>query len=209
MKCNRFRDYELGKMDAEAFVHHSRECALCREEAALDARLMERVHELRDPVHAPHLWTRIEAGLQEEKKSRDLRRPHRAPVFWNLFFNPWFAAAAAIILVGVSLTLFFSLNEPTLSKGHLAKKALKRIESRENDYISAIEELEKNVRAKLTDMDFKMMALYRERLETIDTQIERCRRALELNPANAHIRRYMLAALQDKKMTLTQIRDYQ
>jgi hypothetical protein len=54
-----------------------------------------------------------------------------------------------------------------------------------------------------------MMALYRERLETIDAQIERCRRALELNPASAHIRRYMLAALQDKTLTLIQIRDYQ
>ncbi len=209
MKCHRFRDYELGKMDEEAFVHHSRECALCRDEGTLDAHLKERVHELRDPVHAPHLWTRIEAGLREEKRIGNLHKPHRSPLFRKLFFNPWFATAAAIILVGVSLMLFFSPNESIPSKGHLAKKVLKRIESKEHDYESAIEELEKKVRPKLANMDFEMMALYRERLETIDTQIERCRRALELNPASAHIRRYMLAALQDKKVTLIQIKDYQ
>jgi len=208
MKCNRFREYELGKMDKEAFANHSKECALCQEEAALDAQLKERVHELRNPVHAPHLWTRIEAELQEEKRTANLHKQRRFPPFRKLALNPWFATAMAIILAGVFLMLFFGPNETIPAKGHLAEKALKRVESREHDYISAIEELEKNVRPKLTDMDFEMMTLYRERLETIDTQIERCRRALELNPASAHIRRYMLAALQDKKLTLIQIRDY-
>jgi len=208
MKCNRFREYELGKMDEDAFADHSKECALCREELALDARLKERLKELRNPVHAPHLWTRIEAELQDEKRTENLHKQRRYPSFRTLALNPWFATAAAIILVGVFLMLFFSPNESIPAKGHLAEKVLKRIESKENDYISAIEELEKNVRPKLADMDFEMMALYRERLETIDTQIERCRRALELNPASAHIRRYMLAALQDKKLTLIQIRDY-
>ena len=209
MKCYRFRDYEMGKIDAEAFARHCRECAVCREEMALDARLTERAHELRDPVHAPHLWTRIEAGLRKEKERTEPRRPHLTPLIWNLFRKPGFAAAATLILVSVSLALIFSLRESAPSKGHLTQKALARIENREHAYISAIEELEKNVRPKLADMDFEMMTLYRERLETIDAQIVRCRSALELNPANAHIRRYMLAALQDKKTTLVQIQGYQ
>jgi hypothetical protein len=209
MKCKRFRQYELGKMDEETFVRHIRECAVCREEAVLDTRLEDKIHELREPVHAPRLWPRIEAGLQEEKRKESLGRPHRAPLNRKLFFNPWFATAAAIILIGVCLMLVFNRRELTPSKGHLARRVLKQIESREHDYISAIEELEKNVRPKLADMDFEMLALYRERLETIDAQIERCRRALEVNPASAHIRRYMLAALQDKKKTLIRIKGYQ
>jgi len=209
MKCNRFRDYELGKIDEDAFVHHIRECAPCREEAALDACLKERIHELRNPVHAPYLWTRIEAELQEEKRTGNQHIQRRFPPLRKLFLNPWFATAAAIILVGAFLMLFFRTNRSIPPKGHLAKRILKRVEINEHDYISAIKELEKKVRPKLADMDFEMMALYRERLETIDAQIERCRSALELNPASAHIRRYMLAALQDKKLTLIQIRDYQ
>ena len=54
-------------------------------------------------------------------------------------------------------------------------------------------------------MNVELMLLYRDRLETIDDQIEQCREALSENPANAHIRRYMLAALQDKKETLKEL----
>jgi len=53
-----------------------------------------------------------------------------------------------------------------------------------------------------------MMLLYREKLETIDAQIERCQEALAANPANAHIRRYLLAALQDKKAALADLLSY-
>jgi hypothetical protein len=53
-----------------------------------------------------------------------------------------------------------------------------------------------------------MMLLYRDKLETIDAQIERCKEALALNPASAHIRRYLLAALQDKKGTLAELLSY-
>ena len=58
---------------------------------------------------------------------------------------------------------------------------------------------------KFSQLDFELMLLYQDRLETIDSQIERCKDALENNPANAHIRRYLLAALQDKKEMLREI----
>ncbi len=48
------------------------------------------------------------------------------------------------------------------------------------------------------------MSLYRDKLAVIDGQIEKCQEALERNPGNAHIRRYFLAALQDKKQTLAE-----
>jgi len=43
-----------------------------------------------------------------------------------------------------------------------------------------------------------------DKLAVIDGQIEKCQEALERNPGNAHIRRYFLAALQDKKQTLAE-----
>jgi hypothetical protein len=51
-------------------------------------------------------------------------------------------------------------------------------------------------------MDIQMMSLYRDKLAVIDAQIGKCRDALDSNPGNAHIRRYLLAALQDKHQTL-------
>jgi hypothetical protein len=71
--------------------------------------------------------------------------------------------------------------------------------------MKAIEELEKQTIPRMASMNIELMLLYRDRLETIDDQIKRCREALSENPANTHIRRYMLAALQDKKETLMEL----
>ena len=54
-------------------------------------------------------------------------------------------------------------------------------------------------------MDAELALLYRDKIATIDTQIDRCLRALHGNPANTHIRRYLLLALRDKRETLEEI----
>ncbi len=115
-------------------------------------------------------------------------------------------AAAALVILG--LAAWFLVIRPSPSgagSGLMADAALARVENEEREYAAAIEELEAKASPKLAQMDFSLMALYRDRLETIDAQIERCREAIAQNPWNAHIRRYMLAALHDKKDTLGQI----
>ena len=57
----------------------------------------------------------------------------------------------------------------------------------------------------MADLNLDFVFLYRTRLETIDAQIVQCREALALNPANAHIRRYLIAALKEKKDTLAEV----
>ena len=79
------------------------------------------------------------------------------------------------------------------------------MEYTEQNYIDAIEQLEKEATPKMAGLDLDLMLLYRDKLETIDQQIEHCRVAIKNNPGNAHIRRYMLAALQDKEETLQEI----
>jgi len=49
------------------------------------------------------------------------------------------------------------------------------------------------------------MSLYRDKLAAIDAQIDKCREALDSNPGNAHIRQYLLAALQDKRQALADV----
>ena len=60
-------------------------------------------------------------------------------------------------------------------------------------------------RPQMDALDIERMFPYRERLDAIDVQIERCRNTLEKNPANAHVRRYFMAALQDKRATLAAV----
>jgi len=91
------------------------------------------------------------------------------------------------------------------SSGLLSESVLKEVEIRQKAYQSAIKELEVVASSRLVALDQELMFLYRDRLEVIDGQIEQCREALATNRANAHIHRYLLAALQDKEETLEEI----
>jgi hypothetical protein len=114
-------------------------------------------------------------------------------------------AAAVLAAFGLAAWFLFLRPSPRNTSGLMAEAALVRVEKEEQEYAAAIKELEVKVGPKLAEMDLSLMALYRDRLETIDAQIERCREAIAVNPWNAHVRRYMLAALRDKQDTLARI----
>ncbi len=109
-------------------------------------------------------------------------------------------AAASLILamvVGIAVS-----RRPAAPSGLLAGRALAEVERIEKDHLAAIESLERQVRPKLASSMTEETALYEDRLAVIDAQIDRCRLVLASNPANAHVRRYLLAALRDKRQTL-------
>lgn len=200
MSCHKFKKYELGKLSQSEFQQHLKKCAICQERLKQDTRLLSLAKSLKRPVESPHLWDRIEKSLREEQhkgkhsKVKDSR--------WRLTrLLPVAAAALLIMSVG-----FYFLLQPEIERsGILTESALAKVEKKEREYIEAIEELEERTLPKMAEMNLELMLLYRDRLETIDDQIEQCREALSENPANAHIRRYMLAALQDKKQTLKEL----
>jgi hypothetical protein len=171
--------------------------------AALDRRLAEETRALRRPIQAPGLWNRIEEALKAEAetaKTRPVPRPAPAKRF-RLY---WLLAPAA---AGAALILALAVLPPRpadSTSGLLDRRALARVDAQEKEYIRAIDDLEKRARPKISAMDRSLMSLYRDRLALIDAQIDKCREALDQNPANAHIRRYLLAALQDKKQTLAE-----
>jgi len=211
MSCEKFEVYEAGNMTPEEFAMHARCCAACADEAALDDRLEKGLAKMREPVQAARLWERIEAALAQEKSIAGERKGIRSAgrrlfaVFTRrprpIFVAACAAALAVLILGGVYLVSLKSLSSP----GILAQRALAEVELKEKEYSDAIDALEKQARPKLHAMDLQMMSLYRDKLATIDAQIEKCRDALATNPANAHIRQYLLAALQDKRQTLADV----
>jgi len=200
MSCTKFKRYELGKLGEAGFQRHLKTCASCQERIKQDARLMALSTSLERPVEPPHLWDRIAKSLEEEQKkelSSGVTRPRWHPL--------WLFPAAAMVLLVAAIGFYFLIEPGTQKSGLLADSALARVEKKENEYVKAIEELEQLVLPGMANMNLELTLLYRDKLETIDDQIEECREALALNPANAHIRRYMLAALQDKKQTLREI----
>lgn len=200
MNCSDYERYEKGELDETEFERHAAGCPSCREILHQDAEIMALAKELRRPVQAPGLWIRIEKALEEEAGKERVRAPFLAR-FLRL------APAAALIVAAVALTFYFGLQSRISSSpsGILSSGALARVERTEKEYLKAIEALEKQAQPQMAGLDLELTFLYRDRLETVDAQIRRCREALESNPANAHIRRYLMAALHDKRETLAEV----
>jgi len=200
MSCDFFEKYEMGEKRKSVFKKHVKKCLECQEIFAWDNKIMAEAKSLRRPIEASHLWERIEKSLKSEQKP-ELKRQGR-----RFIFQPVFALRYSVPLVLFVFLLFFFLWNPLKrDSGLLAQRTLQKIEGKEMSYIEAISELEKLALPKMSGLDLELMLLYRERLETIDEQIIMCKEAIKENPANAHIRRYMLAALQDKKQALTEL----
>ena len=200
MSCHVYEKYDQGKIGEEEFRLHSQTCPDCREMAWQDDRLLSLARGLKEPVRAPSLWTRIEQSLREEQQRGEKKR-------WASVFSKRWASVplAAMLVVGLGLGLYFWLR-PGLGESRLLSESfLRRVERREMRYERLIRRLEGDVEPQMADLGLDLMLLYRDRLEVIDEQILSCREALTENPGNAHIRRYMLAAFQEKEDTLREI----
>ena len=200
MICDRYEQYAMGKIEEKAFFLHLENCKSCREWVEKDDRLMTLARSLKRPIEVPHLWRRIERSLMEEgsgaKRLKTIHFHHRAYKILRMA-----AVLVIVVLVGISFWSKFGNGESKL----LAGSVLRRVEKQEKAYMDAIAELEEKAAFRLAQLDVHLLMLYRERLEVIDAQIVHCQEALSSNPANGHIRQYMLAALQDKKETLKEI----
>lgn len=206
MSCERYEWFEKGKLTAGEFESHVRDCAECRAQEALDARLDKEIAALRTPLGAEGLWNRIEASLRREREIAVVRDRKPAPRGWGFGLRRWAVlapAGAAVLAIAVFAVL--TLRKPSAPSGILTSAALARVETEEKEYMEAIEALAREARPKLEAMDIQMMSLYKDKLAMIDAQIARCREALDSNPANAHIRGYLLAALQDKRQALAEM----
>jgi hypothetical protein len=200
MSCDRFQKYDRGKIAENKFRQHLETCSDCQKSVVEDEKLLSQAKFLKKQLEAPSLWTRIERNLVDEMH----RRQSKGRMI--LFQKRWMlypASALVVFLLGSGL--FFLLRPGIKGQDLLADSALRRIERRETRYERSIQKLEIDARPQLADLDFELLLLYKDRLATIDDQIAQCKEALSTNSGNAHIRRYMLAAFQDKKDTLREI----
>ncbi len=193
MSCDRYREREIGRLEEEAFQAHLKDCPDCRESLREDEIIDELAANLAEVTEPPFLWERVEAGLRAEQQ-RTRRRT-------------WIYRAAAVLVVSLGLGALMQQGRgiPEPATGLYTAEALEKVREREREYAAAIEELEQIAGERMQRMDPELALLYRDKIATIDTQIDRCLQALHGNPANTHIRRYLLLALQDKRETLEEI----
>ena len=203
MECEVFESYTLGKIEEEVYRRHALNCSVCRNLQAQDKKMLKLSKSLERYSASPALWERIESALEVESRKQKERWGRR---IW-IRTHPVLRWAAVIVLIFVLGRLFWPVSTVP-QNGLLTSRILIRVERKERAYFRAISHLEKRVTPGFEKLDLELSLLYQDRLETIDAQIRTCREALEGNPANGHIRRYMLAALQDKQKTLREIREY-
>jgi hypothetical protein len=122
----------------------------------------------------------------------------RRKMAWRL------ATVAVVAIVGLVTFQLLRPGEP-VPRNVLTEQALDRVEALEVEYELAIGELEAIAAPMIAEADTELILRYRDRLETIDSQIRRCKAVLAEDGANAHVRRYLLAAYQDKKETLSEL----
>ena len=197
MNCIYYQNDSLNTLSEKERDEHLKICPLCLERAEFENEIMQEAGQLQPLKPDLDLWGKIESTLigESEKEKKNIYRI-------ILGHKMWLSAAAVFIAIVTLSTFYFfsSGSDKILSRGALVK-----VEFTEQNYMEAIEELEDEASPKMAKMDIDLMLLYRDKLETIETQISRCREAIKNNPGNSHIRRYMLAALQDKKETLKEI----
>ena len=200
MNCEFYQKHALGEIDENEFSQHLAACAVCQKLVAQDGQILTLAQNLQKPVASPLLWAKIENALRAEQQTkRRYGRVSWPEQKWTLL------RLAAVLLLGMGLGSYFLFKPQPSAPRLLAGAALQQVEKREREYSEAIAVLEQTALPQMAKLDAELMLLYRDRLETIDAQITRCKEALALNPTNAHIRRYLLAALQDKKETLREL----
>ena len=195
MSCHKFEEYLNEQLDPDTFKTHMVSCDRCQKAYQLDGRILQKSKKLNDKMVIPDLWTHIEDSIHHEKpviiKFKSTKR---------LLF-----AAAATFLIVTTVWMFNTYQEDKPSARILSEQALEKVKKAEVVYLEAIVELEDLAYVQLEVTSEPLAQLYRNKLSLIDRQIENCQNALESNPANSHIRQYLMAALQDKQITLEEI----
>jgi hypothetical protein len=204
MKCTMYKKFQAGRLNQQEYRLHEQNCPACREAHAQDRKLMAESRKLKVPVDTSAIWTKLESSLKNDPAAETRPGKIRLHRLFPVRLGP--VPIAAVSLAGIFLLGLLVWNTGgKQSSGLLSGQALNRVEKIEHAYMAAIDELEKQIGPSLESMDMELSLLYRDRLETIDEQIQQCRNALMQNPANYQIRRYLLTALRDKKDTLREI----
>jgi len=189
-----------------ALETHAATCAECAEELRVWKSMSTAAGELRQEWETPYLWTKIERGLTEQMS----RKPSRLRAWLNsigMASVQWQTAAALLVLVVVTVVAWrISRTGPELySQGFLNNGAVSEVERAEAAYQKAIDKLEAQAKPQLGPDSTPLMASYREKLLVLDNAIDELRAEAGQNPANAHLRRQLLAMYQEKQDTLQEI----
>jgi hypothetical protein len=192
-----------------ALEAHAVTCLECGEELRVWKSMSVGAGELKQEWESPYLWSKIERRLTEQMESK----PSGVRAWldsWGMRRFQWQTAAALALLVVVTVTAVRILRPSVTDPGSVKQVFLKngavtKVERAEAEYQKAIDELAAQARPQLDPPATPLMASYREKLVVLDNAIAELREEAGQNPANAHLRRQLLAMYQEKQDTLQEV----
>src|SRR5215510_4876957 len=192
-----------------ALEAHASNCAACREEVAAWKNLSVAATELAQEWDSAYLWPRIERALAEQSASTKTSWWARVLGGWNLTSLAWQTAAAALLLVLVSVAALRVIYPPEPrpippDRALISDETLRRVLKTQAAYEQAIDKLDAEARPQL-DKASPLMASYREKLQVLDSAIADLKSQAGINPANGHLRHQLLAMYQEKQETLEEV----
>jgi len=193
-----------------ALEAHALACSECKHEVEAWKDLSTAASELHQEWDSPALWPRIEQALEQQPAAPRSSRWGRLLGNWNLTSLQWQAAAAALLLVAVTVSAIWFIVKPAGPKtpadqALLKDDAVRKVERAEAEYEQAIDKLDAQARPQLEGAATPLMASYREKLQVLDSAIADLKSQAGMNPGNGHLRRQLLAMYQEKQDTLEEI----
>ena len=209
--CND-RDRILNDGTAEewnALALHAETCLNCGAELRAWNELSAAARELHRDWESPELWPRIARGL----KAADQSSPSWIQRLVSALRTPalsWQPIAACVLLIALTAATVWLLlprrQAPIPARQALLKdSAVEQVERAESEYVRAIDKLAVEAQPQIANPTTPLMASYREKLLVLDSAIADLHTQASLNPANAHLRRQLLAMYREKQDTLEQI----
>ncbi len=200
-------------MSPAEVVEVERHLAACPRCASIEADVRTLVAEASQlPAFEPdpRVWKRLQASCEAE----GLTQYYGKPSGWLAWLpSPDLrlatAAATLVVLMTVaSLWLYRGMRfTPTNVQSSQAQETQVSNEVRiaEQNYLQAIEDLEKISQARMAQMDPSVKGVLEDNLATIDYYIDKCRETVKNEPANALAQRYLLEAYRKKVDLLASI----
>ena len=192
-----------GAEEWAALEAHAAACAECGEELRVWKSMSAAAGELKQEWETPYLWPKIAQRLTEQMESKPSGVRAWLDSLGMKGFH-WQTAAALVLLVVVSGTATWTILNR--NRGNDPKfVAVSEVERAETQYEKAIDKLDAQARPQLEPPATPLMANYREKLLVLDNAIAELRQEAGQNPANAHLRRQLLAMYQEKQETLQEV----
>ena len=156
-----------------------------------------------DPLEPPsHLWANLQAQLIAEEMVKGQERLS----FWERFLplrivqnlKPALSGAILALILAGSFFYIYQRHHPDENIVSSETEVIRELRQAETHYQKAIQALNEDSRRKIETLDPAMAQILNDNLATMDYYLKECNDAVQSNPDNPLVHRYLLTAYQKK-----------